>query len=104
MLGGWPGWTDESLDASHPATGWRSRSSAERGDSSAFPLAIQKEREYERFSDMAQDVVDVRIYQGIHFRTADEVGRKQGQRVADWVFENFLQSVDDDDDDDDGGH
>jgi len=78
--------------------------------SSNFPLAIQKERQYERFSDMAQDVVDVRIYQGIHFRTADEVARKQGRRVADWVFENFLRPLDDDDhdddddDDDDGDH
>ena len=59
--------------------------------SSMFPLAILKEREYKRFSDMAEDVVDVRIYQGIHFRTADEVGRRQGRRVADWVFEKFLR-------------
>jgi hypothetical protein len=35
---------------------------------------------------MVEDVVNVRIYQGIHFRTPDEVGRKQGERVADWVF------------------
>ena len=64
--------------------------------SSTFPRAIQKEREYTRFSDMAQDVVDVRIYQGIHFRTADEVGRRQGRLVAEWVFEHFLRPVDDD--------
>jgi hypothetical protein len=67
-----------------------------------FPLAIQKEREYKRFSDMAEDIVDVRIYQGIHFRTADEVGRKQGQSVAKWVFHHFLRPLDDDDDDDHG--
>jgi hypothetical protein len=60
---------------------------------STFPLAIQKEREYKRFSDIAEDVVNVRIYQGIHFRTADAVGRQQGQRVADWVFDNFLRPV-----------
>ena len=73
--------------------------------SSTFPLAIQKERQYERFSDMAEDVVNVRIYQGIHFRTADEVARKQGRRVSDWVFKRFLRPLDDDDDDDDdGGH
>lgn len=47
---------------------------------------------------MAQDVVDVRIYQGIHFRTADAVARKQGERVAEWVFGRFLRPVDDDDD------
>ena len=72
---------------------------------SMFPLAILKEREYKRFSDMAEDVVDVRIYQGIHFRTADEVGRRQGRRVANWVFKKFLRPLDDcDDDDDDHAH
>ena len=33
-----------------------------------------------RFSEMADDVVDVRVYQGIHFRRADVIGRRQGQR------------------------
>ena len=56
------------------------------------PQAIQKTRTYQRFSDAADDVVNVRIYQGIHFRTADEVGRKQGEHVANWVFGNFLQT------------
>ena len=50
-------------------------------------------RTYNRFSDAAQDVVDARIYEGIHFRFADEVGRKQGRQVADWVFKNFLRPV-----------
>jgi hypothetical protein len=53
---------------------------------------------------MADDVVNVRIYQGIHFRTADEGGRKGGERVADWVYERFLRPVDGDDDDDDDHH
>jgi len=51
---------------------------------------------YNRFSDMADDVVNVRIYQGIHFRTADEVARRQGTRSADWAFSHFLRLVDDD--------
>ena len=68
---------------------------------STHPRAIQKERQYRRFSDMAEDVVNVRIDEGIHFRAADEAGRKQGRRVAAWVFENFLQPLDDDDDHDD---
>jgi len=50
-------------------------------------------RTYNRFSDAAQDVVDARIYEGIHFRFADEVGRRQGRQVADWVFKNFLRPV-----------
>ena len=37
--------------------------------------------------------VEVRILQGIHFRTADKVARKQGKSVADYVFENFLRPL-----------
>lgn len=65
--------------------------------SSTFPRAIQKEREYTRFTDMAQEVVDARVYQGIHFRTADEVARRKGRLVGKWVFKHFLRPLDDDD-------
>jgi hypothetical protein len=50
-------------------------------------------RTYERFSDAQQEVVDVRIYQGIHFRFADEDGRQQGARVAHWAFQKFLRPL-----------
>lgn len=46
-------------------------------------------REFERFSQAAQEVVDARILLGIHFRFADEASRTVGERVADWVFDNF---------------
>jgi hypothetical protein len=62
--------------------------------------APQQTRTYNRFSDAAEDVVNVRIYQGIHFRFADVQARKQGRHVAQWVFSHFLRSVDDDDHDD----
>jgi len=50
-------------------------------------------RTYNRFSDAAQDVVDARIYEGIHFRFADEVGRRQGRQVAEWIFKNYLRPL-----------
>jgi hypothetical protein len=53
---------------------------------SDYPQATQKTRSYNRFSDMATDMVNVRIYHGIHFRFADEASREQGTKVADWVF------------------
>ena len=55
---------------------------------SGSPPAKQKTRTYNRFSDMQTDVVNVRIYQGIHFRFADVAGREQGTKVADWVFKH----------------
>jgi hypothetical protein len=46
---------------------------------SDYPDAAQKTRTYSRFSDMASDMVDARIYHGIHFRFGDEAAREQGQ-------------------------
>ena len=45
--------------------------------------ATQKSRSYNKLSDFANDIVNVRIYQGIHFRFADVAGREQGEKVAD---------------------
>ena len=60
---------------------------------SNFPATINKTRYYSKFSDAADDVVEVRILHGIHFRTADKNARKQGKRVADYVFENYLRPI-----------
>ena len=54
---------------------------------------VQPTKTYNRFSDAAADVVLVRILHGIHFRFADEDGRKQGRHVAQWVFGHFLQPL-----------
>lgn len=58
------------------------------------PLVTNPARHYTRISDAAQEVVDARIYLGIHFRFADEEGRRLGNRVAHWTFMKFLRPVD----------
>jgi hypothetical protein len=60
---------------------------------SAHPLAEPKTRTYHRFSELAWDTVDARIYHGIHFRFADEAARTQGRHVAQWVFGHVLQPI-----------
>ncbi|MDQ3831059.1 MAG: vanadium-dependent haloperoxidase, partial [Candidatus Tectomicrobia bacterium] len=50
-------------------------------------------RTYHRFSDAAREVVEARILQGIHFRTAEDVGRRQGIRIARWTFSKYLRPV-----------
>src|SRR5262249_15454826 len=67
------------------------------------PLAVVKSRTYQYFSDAADEVVEARILLGIHFRSADEVARKTGTRVARWAFQHVLRPVNaaDDDDEDD---
>ncbi|MDQ1469077.1 MAG: hypothetical protein QOJ99_557 [Bryobacterales bacterium] len=63
---------------------------------SAAPQVLQKTRTYDRFSDLAQDVLDVRIYEGIHFRFADTGARRQGRLVTRWAFRHFLRPVNND--------
>jgi hypothetical protein len=55
------------------------------------PQAIQKTRTYDRLSDAADDIVDARVYLGIHFRFADEVARDQGEHVSNWAYGHFLK-------------
>ena len=54
---------------------------------------VQDTRTYNRFSDAAEDVVNARVYSGIHFRFADEAARKQGRQVAQWTFKNYLRPL-----------
>jgi hypothetical protein len=60
------------------------------------PAALQQTRTYSRFSEAAAEVVNARIYEGIHFRFADVEARKQGRHVAQWIFSHFLRRIEDD--------
>ena len=60
---------------------------------SLAPLAVQKTRTYDRFSEAAQEVVDARVLQGIHFRFADTAARAQGRSIAEWTFSHFLLPI-----------
>ncbi|MGB2717973.1 MAG: vanadium-dependent haloperoxidase [Vicinamibacterales bacterium] len=50
-------------------------------------------RTYTRFSDVARDVVEARIFMGIHFRFADTTALRQGRQVANWTFSHFLRPI-----------
>jgi len=54
---------------------------------------IVNTRTYDRFSDAADDIIDARVYEGIHFRFADVVGRRQGKHVANWTFSHILRPL-----------
>jgi hypothetical protein len=51
----------------------------------AHSNASGADRTYTRFSRVLRDTVDARIYQGLHFRSADEQGAWLGKKVANWV-------------------
>ncbi|AMY09524.1 PAP2 superfamily protein [Luteitalea pratensis] len=48
-------------------------------------------REWLTLSEGLQEVVDARVYSGIHFRTSDEVGARQGRQVARFVLAHALR-------------
>ena len=48
-------------------------------------------RSWQTFSDGVEEVIDARVYSGIHFRTADEVGARVGRQVAQFVITHALR-------------
>ena len=48
------------------------------------------ERRFTRFSQALREVVDARVYSGIHFRTGDRQGAKLGDRVAGWSRHHYF--------------
>jgi hypothetical protein len=49
------------------------------------------EREWESFAEGVEEVIDARIFSGIHYRTADEDGAGVGRAVARHVMSRMLQ-------------
>jgi hypothetical protein len=50
-------------------------------------------RSFERFSDMLKEVIDARVWAGIHFRTADTQGAVLGKKVAHYLKKHYFQPV-----------
>jgi len=60
-----------------------------------------RSRSFTRLSRAIEEIVDARVWSGIHFRNADEVGARIGRQVAKWRQDHFFQAVRDDGEDDD---
>jgi hypothetical protein len=50
-------------------------------------------REYHRFTDVVDDTIDARVYQGLHFRSADVQGARLGRHVAEWVDDHAFRPI-----------
>jgi hypothetical protein len=50
-------------------------------------------RTFDRFSDVTEEVIDARVWGGIHFRTADVQGTVIGKKVAHWLQKHYFQPV-----------
>jgi hypothetical protein len=49
-------------------------------------------RHYDSASTLNLDVINARVWEGIHFRTADEVGVRIGKKVANWALDHYFQA------------
>jgi hypothetical protein len=50
-------------------------------------------RSFDRFSDILKEVIDARVWAGIHFRTADTQGAVLGKKVAHYLNKHYFHTV-----------
>jgi hypothetical protein len=60
---------------------------------SAFSNKSCTTRSFDRFSDALKEILDARVYAGIHFRTADMQGAVLGRKVAHYLKKHYFQPV-----------
>jgi hypothetical protein len=51
-------------------------------------------RSFDRFSDALKEIIDVRVWSGIHFRTADVQGAGLGKKVARYMNKHYFEPTD----------
>jgi hypothetical protein len=61
--------------------------------SSRFPGTPAQTRHFDRFSEALKEIIDARVWGGIHFRTADVQGAVIGKKVAQWERMHYFQPV-----------
>jgi hypothetical protein len=58
--------------------------------SSAAPDLIQPVRHYDTFSQALEDILNARIYGGMHYRNSTRYGAELGRQVSEQVVENYF--------------
>ena len=61
---------------------------------SAFSNRTRTIRSFDRLSEALKEVIDARVWGGIHFRTADVQGAVLGKKVAHWLGKHYFQPLD----------
>jgi hypothetical protein len=56
-------------------------------------MAAGVTRHYLTASELNRDAIDARVWSGIHFRTADEVGNDMATKIADWGLDHYFQRI-----------
>jgi hypothetical protein len=68
----------------------------------AIPTVPGVTLHYTRFSQIADDISDARIYGGIHFRFDQEAGADLGRDIGTYVYKHNLRRAKRSDNDDEG--
>ena len=50
-------------------------------------------RSFERLSDYVAEVVNARVYEGVHYRASREVGAAMGRQIGEYVMQSVLTPV-----------
>jgi hypothetical protein len=58
---------------------------------SAYSIRTRTTRSFDRLSDALKEVIDARVWGGIHFRTADAQGAVLGLKVAHYLRKHYFQ-------------
>jgi hypothetical protein len=64
------------------------------GEGTGAPITVTLSgitRTWGTFDEGVEEVIDARVYSGIHFRNSDEVGAKLGRQVAHFAYTHALQ-------------
>jgi hypothetical protein len=56
-------------------------------------------RVFKRTDDLRAEIINARVYGGMHYRNSVEVGATLGGQVADWVAANYFRRIADENDD-----
>jgi PAP2 superfamily len=59
--------------------------------SSRFPAET---RHFDRFSEPLKEIIDARIWAGLHYRTADVQAQKLGRKVVQYMAKHYFQPLD----------
>jgi hypothetical protein len=57
------------------------------------PTAPGVTRKFDRLSDYKAEIINARIYDGVHYRRSGEVGVEMGRKIGEYVTEHFLKPV-----------
>jgi hypothetical protein len=67
--------------------------STEQLQLTVISTAVPDVRHYDTGAALRQDVVDGRVWLGLHFRFADIASRDMGLRLTDWTLDHYFQPV-----------